>query len=132
MSNIMEGRAVARGWMDITTAEVPKDGLMYRVKSADDRGVAWWSEEDGRYGWVAEGNELEPENITHWAVLEQEPTLSSSALGVEWQPIETAPRDGTPVLGGVTYRYLPYKPEGKRQMKSDGRWQRATDYGWEN
>ena len=49
-----------------------------------------------------------------------------------WRDIETAPKDGTPVEGSEMYRYLPYKPEGRRQMKADGRWQRWNGYGWEN
>lgn len=31
-----------------------------------------------------------------------------------------------------TYRWLPYKKDGRRQMKAQGRWQRATEYGYEN
>lgn len=54
-------------WIDITLMPLPKDGRMYRVRSKDDRGVGWWSEKDGQYGWVAEGNSLVAENITHWA-----------------------------------------------------------------
>lgn len=50
----------------------------------------------------------------------------------EMQSIDSAPKDGTPVLVVTSYRYLPYKPEGRRQMKSPGRWLRATEYGWEN
>lgn len=32
----------------------------------------------------------------------------------------------------TTYRYLPYKPDGRRQMRAPGRWQRATEHGFEN
>ena len=49
-----------------------------------------------------------------------------------WRPIAEAPRDGTPIVGAETYRYQPYKPDGRRQMRSAGRWQRATEYGWHN
>lgn len=58
------GRA---GWIEITAAAVPKDGRLYRVKSADDRGFAWWSPGDDSYGWVAESASLTPASITHWA-----------------------------------------------------------------
>ena len=36
----------------------------------------------------------------------------------------------------TTYRWKTYKPDGQRQMKAQGRWQRATGSGdavkWEN
>ena len=36
----------------------------------------------------------------------------------------------------TTYRWKPYKPDGQRQMKAQGRWQRAAGSGdyakWEN
>lgn len=50
----------------------------------------------------------------------------------EWMDIATAPKDGTPIRGAEFYRYQPYKPEGRRQMRVAGRWQRKTEYGWEN
>jgi hypothetical protein len=31
-----------------------------------------------------------------------------------------------------TWRWQPYKPEGARQMKRRGRWQKFTGYGFEN
>ena len=53
-------------WINITSHPVPKDGKMYLVLSPDDCGVVWWSAEDKNYGWIAEGETLEPDNITHW------------------------------------------------------------------
>lgn len=50
----------------------------------------------------------------------------------ELKPIESAPLDGTPIQVPHTVRYLPYKPDGKRQMKADGRWQEHNGYGWQN
>lgn len=53
----------------------------------------------------------------------------------EWRPTSEAPaKPGTyiNVRTVTTYRWLEYKPDGKRQMKAEGRWQRATEYGWEN
>ena len=29
----------------------------------------------------------------------------------------------------TTYRWKPYKPDGQRQMKAQGRWQKATGIG---
>lgn len=50
----------------------------------------------------------------------------------EWQSIETAPKDGTVVVGAELYRYKLYKPDGTRQMRALGRWQRWNGYGWSN
>lgn len=50
----------------------------------------------------------------------------------KWLPIATAPKDGTVVVSHRSVRYLPYKPDGKRQMKTEGRWQEHNGYGWEN
>lgn len=51
-----------------------------------------------------------------------------------WRPIEEAPKDGTPIVGAETYRYQPYKPDGVRQKRQPGRWQRlVNEYGrWAN
>lgn len=40
--------------------------------------------------------------------------------------------DGTPIVTTKTVRYLPYKPDGQRQMKKHGRWQEFNGYGWDN
>lgn len=57
---------------------------------------------------------------------------SSGYVRQGWQDISTAPRDGTPITVGQTMRYLPYKPDGKRQMQAEGRWQAWNGYGWTN
>ena len=50
-----------------------------------------------------------------------------------WQPIETAPKDGTTIAGADLYRWVKYKPGStKGQLKRGGRWQRFNGYGWEN
>lgn len=49
-----------------------------------------------------------------------------------WRDISTAPKDGTPIITGHLVRYLPYKKDGKRQMKKPGRWQEWNGYGWSN
>jgi hypothetical protein len=49
----------------------------------------------------------------------------------EWRT-DKPPEDGTMVLVPQSWRYVFYKPDGRRQMGTKGRWQRATDYGWEN
>lgn len=50
----------------------------------------------------------------------------------EWLDIKTAPQDGTPVIAPEFYRFLPYKPQGQKQMGKKGRWQRHNGYGWDN
>lgn len=53
----------------------------------------------------------------------------------DWQPTSEAPcKPGTyiNVRTVTTYRWLAYKKDGARQMRASGRWQRATEYGWEN
>lgn len=57
-------------WIDVSLETVPKDGRLYRVKNETDRGFVWWSSADDAYGWVAEGDHLDPGNITHWAEFE--------------------------------------------------------------
>lgn len=59
--------SLVANWKDITLQPVPQDGRMYRVRSKTDRGVVWWSAGEGAWGWIAEGAQLEPDNITHWA-----------------------------------------------------------------
>lgn len=52
-----------------------------------------------------------------------------------WRPTSeapTAPGTYINVRSVVCYRWLAYKPDGARQMGKPGRWQRATEYGWEN
>ena len=53
----------------------------------------------------------------------------------DWRPTsEASPRPGyyIDVRTVESYRWLAYKKDGARQMKAAGRWQRATEYGWEN
>ena len=53
----------------------------------------------------------------------------------DWLPTSALNPDFTvtiDVRSVTTYRWQPYKPEGARQMKAKGRWQVATEYGWEN
>jgi hypothetical protein len=55
----------------------------------------------------------------------------------DWRPMSEAPElPGTYINVRTTttntYRWLAYKPDGARQMRAKGRWQRATEYGWEN
>jgi hypothetical protein len=52
-----------------------------------------------------------------------------------WRPMTEAPETpGTYIVvrSQHGYRWLAYKPDGRRQMGQLGRWQRATGYGWEN
>lgn len=55
----------------------------------------------------------------------------------EWKPMsELTIAPGQTLYFDVrevtTYRWLPYKSDGRRQMKASGRWQVGNDYGWEN
>jgi hypothetical protein len=55
----------------------------------------------------------------------------------DWHPTSAVPaKPGTYInvrtVDVTTYRWLAYKKDGARQMKVAGRWQRATEYGWEN
>lgn len=61
--------------------------------------------------------------------------MSDTPKTTPWRPTSEAPTvPGTyiKVRTTNTYRWLEYKPDGQRQMKAKGRWQRATEYGWEN
>lgn len=54
---------------------------------------------------------------------------------VEWNDISTAPKSGQiiNVRSVTSYKWTPYKPDGRRQMGVAGRWQRAGSYaGWDN
>lgn len=60
-----------------------------------------------------------------------------AAVAEETRDVATAPKDGRPfnVTWSTTwtYKWSPYKPDGRRQMGKLGRWQRAGEYGgWEN
>ncbi len=50
------------------------------------------------------------------------------------QPIETAPKDGSWIIGpGTTYRWKAYKPGAPKELLAKkGRWQRSHGYGFEN
>ena len=66
---------------------------------------------------------------SHIRTLKSEfPSLSQEG----WRDIASAPKDGTPITAARTVRYLPYKPDGRRQMQTDGRWQEWNGYGWRN
>lgn len=63
------------------------------------------------------------------------PPLDLAALEAK---IAEYPKDGRAftLLVPVQYRWKKYKPDGQRQMKAAGRWQKATSNGdwfsWEN
>jgi hypothetical protein len=74
--------------------------------------------------WYCETGRLAGEGV---------PSLSAllrKTAGRGWMPISEAPKDGTPLLSSRMVRYMPYKPDGRRQMKADGRWQEWNGYGW--
>ena len=64
---------------------------------------------------------------------------TQSDRSTPWPPDGTPPEvPGTYVTvtmaGGKrqSYRWLAYKRDGARQMGKAGRWQRATEHGWQN
>ena len=60
---------------------------------------------------------------------------SDRPLREAWRPTTEAPEiPGTYINVRTvnTYRWLAYKADGARQMGKSGRWQRATEHGWEN
>ncbi|KAA0572255.1 hypothetical protein FZ983_32305 [Azospirillum sp. B21] len=80
--------------------------------------------------------ETEAEGIAHAHNFAGEYAARASAPEVEgdWKPISEAPQNGMiDVRSTCTYRWRAYRP-GSPQLRRGikGRWQRATDYGWEN
>jgi hypothetical protein len=75
--------------------------------------------------------------ITNAAIeagLKRTPQQRAEESEPAWRPIQDAP--ATPgtyinVRSVTTYRWLAYKPDGVRQMRKAGRWQIATEHGWE-
>lgn len=63
------------------------------------------------------------------------PVLPPTQSPEGWQDISTAPKSGQiiNVRSVTSYKWTPYKPDGRRQMGVAGRWQRAGSYaGWDN
>lgn len=64
--------------------------------------------------------------------------MSDEPAKGSWKPIAELgePAPGTDPIRTIrvteTWRWLPYKPAGQRQMKRRGRWQKWTGYGFEN
>lgn len=55
----------------------------------------------------------------------------------EWKPLADGEPDGLRVPHILVrhdemYRYLRYRPDGVRQMKKPGRWQKFNGHGWDN
>ena len=66
-------------------------------------------------------------------MIQTKATGDDSAEKSGWQPIADAPKDGRTIIGAELYRWKKYKPDGQRQMKAAGRWQRYNGHGgWEN
>jgi len=60
-------------------------------------------------------------------------------MTTDWRPVSELPNGPairvvirTPTNAGTTWRYLPYKPDARRQGYPHGRWQMATEYGFRN
>jgi hypothetical protein len=78
-------------------------------------------------------------NAASKRVLDLAEQVASTPQPEGWRDISSAPKGGDrPVYINVrsisTYRWLPYKPDGRRQMGKVGRWQVAAgEYGgWDN
>jgi hypothetical protein len=82
----------------------------------------------GRTGIVAMALRNNAANYIEWL----RARIRELEAAQQWRPGVEAPTDGRHIIGPTTFRYLKYKPDGQRQMKRDGRWQRASEYGWEN
>jgi hypothetical protein len=48
-------------------------------------------------------------------------------------PLEPGPYQSRHIVVAWSMRWVPYKPSSEQYRRGQkGRWQRATDYGWEN
>ena len=73
--------------------------------------------------WTTPGTDLKPEAVArvvdheweHWSSVAQAALTAITDAGYRivpgWQPIETAPKDGTPFVGAIKVRVNGYPPE---------------------
>jgi hypothetical protein len=83
--------------------------------------------------YIRSGNPSDlPEGMIHKGLRHH----SDPEPGLAGRPMSEAPEDGSWIVVRETtirtYRYKLYKPDGARQMQARGRWQRATEFSWEN